>query len=200
MGTLAVERLVWHELGPVDLCIAAGDCVYLSGPSGAGKSLLLRALADLDPHQGRVALDGQAQEELPAPVWRRRVGLLPAESAWWEDAVGPHFQDGAVPWLRALGFDAAVLDWSVRRLSSGERQRLALARLLARRPAALLLDEPTANLDPASAARVEAAVARARDEDRVAVLWVGHDAGQGKRVAGRRLRLEDGRLAAGDPA
>ncbi len=68
---LDVRGLRRPGLGPVDLTLAAGECVALSGPSGAGKSLLLRAIADLDPSDGEVSLDGTAREAIPAPAWRR---------------------------------------------------------------------------------------------------------------------------------
>ncbi len=102
--------------------------------------------------------------------------------------------------LAALGFGPEVLDWEVARLSTGERQRLALLRLLGNAPQALLLDEPTAALDPASRARVEAVVADYRRKREAAVLWVSHDPAQIGRVADRHYRLEDGRLQPGEAA
>ena len=166
----------------------------LSGPSGAGKTRLLRAVADLDPHQGAVYLDGTACVALPPARWRRRVGLLPAESHWWEDRVGAHFPGTPVAGLEELGFGVEVLDWPVSRLSSGERQRLALLRLLALEPAVLLLDEPTANLDPANVQRMEALLADYRQRRQAALLWVTHDAAQAARMARRRLVLANGAL------
>jgi ABC-type iron transport system FetAB ATPase subunit len=181
-------------VGPCDLAVAAGECLCVSGPSGAGKTLLLRAIADLDPHEGEVSLNGESCNTMRAPLWRRRVGLLPAESAWWQDTVGPHFADGEPELLRELGFPPEVLGWQVRRLSTGERQRLALARLLANEPEVLLLDEPTASLDPENVKRVEDLIARYRRQHRAAVVWVSHDPEQIARVAGRELRLHDGSL------
>ena len=91
MSELQVTHIRPHERGPYSLHIAAGECVALRGPSGSGKSLLLRAIADLDPHEGEVTLDGVACEMIPAPEWRRQVALLPVESQWWLDEVGEHF-------------------------------------------------------------------------------------------------------------
>ena len=139
---LRVENLRIHEIGPVSFAAASGECLGVSGPSGSGKTLMLRAIADMESHGGYVYLDGREQAQMPAPEWRRAVALLPAESMWWFDTVGEHFsQAGSTPYGR-LGFDRQVFRWPVARLSSGERQRLALLRLLANRPRIVLLDEP----------------------------------------------------------
>lgn len=182
------------HLEPASFTLAAGECAGVSGPSGAGKTLLLRALADLDPHEGEVRLDGVPARRIPPPVWRRRVGLLAAESAWWGERVRDHFQGDPAAGLERLGLPAAALDWDVRRLSTGERQRLALLRLLENRPEVLLLDEPTANLDDAGRARVEALIRDYREAGGVAVVWVAHDTDQLARVATHRLRMDAGRL------
>lgn len=165
------------------------------GASGTGKTLLLRALADLDPLEGKVSLDSLVCAEMPAPEWRRKVGMLPAESAWWADTVAPHFpQSFSGAALAPYGFEPEALSWDVQRLSTGERQRLALARLLARTPDALLLDEPTGSLDPDNVERMERLLEQYREDRRAPVLWVSHDPDQAKRVATRHLTLRDGRL------
>lgn len=183
-----------HSVSITELEVAAGECVCLSGPSGAGKSLLLRAIADLDPHQGQVWLEGREARDFAPRDWRRLVGLLPAESQWWHESVGAHFNDVNEEQWRALGFSLDTQQWQVARCSTGERQRLALLRLLANRPRVLLLDEPTASLDPASVARVEALLAAYREERQAAVLWVSHDPSQIERIATRHLRLAAGNL------
>ncbi len=196
MAELRVSALRFLDWEPASFVVGSGECVGLAGESGSGKSLLLRAIVDLDSHQGEVSLGGEARSGMSAPEWRRRVGMLPAESRWWFDEVRPHFPAGVDEGLlEKLGLPGAeVLGWEVRRLSAGERQRLALARLLARRPEALLLDEPTANLDGRSAERVEEVVARYREQRSAPVLWVGHSAGQLRRVADRRMRMADRKL------
>ncbi len=196
MPLLQVVGVSSRTLAVSSLELEAGECVALSGPSGAGKSQLLRAIADLDPHQGEVLLEGQSAESFVPGEWRRQVGLLPAESQWWAERIGDHFAAPDEEALAALGFDAGVMQWQVARCSTGERQRLALLRLLGNRPRVLLLDEPTASLDPASVRRVEALVERYRREQQSAVLWVSHDPEQIQRVAGRHLLMHDGSLEA----
>jgi ABC-type bacteriocin/lantibiotic exporter with double-glycine peptidase domain len=191
---LEIIGLQVHTLKGIDLQIEPGRCVGLTGPSGSGKSLFLRALADLDPHEGRVRLDGVEAGQMPAHQWRRLVGLLPAESAWWHDSVGPHLGEAPAEWLNALGFDAAVLDWQISRLSSGERQRLALLRLLVLRPKVLLLDEPTANLDHANIERVEALLAEVRRSRPLMVVWVSHDLEQLRRNCDPVYRVDGNRI------
>lgn len=176
-------------IGPVSLGVEAGECLCLSGPSGTGKSLLLRAIADLDPHEGRVWLDGTACDAIAPAQWRCRVGLLPPDSSWWLPRAIDHFHDGQPLSLDSLGLAPGLLSEPVARLSSGERQRLALLRLLANTPRVLLLDEPTANLDPASTLRVEAVLDEYRKTNRAAVIWVSHDPAQIARVANRHLRI-----------
>jgi ABC-type iron transport system FetAB ATPase subunit len=198
MAELSVRGLRSRFGGPFSFDLHAGECVAIQGPSGAGKSVLLRMLADLDPHEGEVLLDGRAADAMPAPEWRSRVVYQAAEPAWWEATAGQHFRaaergfvDGA---LTALGLAPAVLDTEVERLSTGERQRLALVRSLAVQPAVLLLDEPTAALDPGAVARAEALL-RSRLGDGLALLIVTHSAEQAKRLAQRIFRLEQGKLA-----
>lgn len=182
-------------VGPVSLRVGAGECVTLSGPSGSGKTRLLRAIADLDPHEGEVRLDERPATRIAPALWRRQVQLLPADPLWWAETVGAHFTAFDAGAAAALGFAPDVAGWPVERLSSGERQRLALLRALDRGPRALLLDEPTANLDEDNIARVERLVEDYRRAHGVAVIWISHSAVQRARVARVHHRLEGGRLA-----
>lgn len=197
---LDVAGLRVGDVGPIDLWLDEGECLVMDGPSGAGKSRVLRAIADLDAHEGRIRCQGIAAEELRAPEWRRRVGMLAADSQWWRDQVADHFdQPPPAQQLEALDLAGKLLGQLVAKLSSGERQRFALLRLLANRPRVLLLDEPTANLDPDNVSRVEKLVAAYMAAEGAAVLWVSHDPAQAARVASRRVHLEAGRLSA-EPA
>ena len=198
MQGLKLEDFGWHTLDRVDLEVPQGQCVGLHGPSGSGKSLMLRAIADLIPHGGRVWLDGTSCDNVPGHQWRRWVGLLPAEAAWWFDSVGEHFGEVPGAWLQALGLGPEVFTWQVRRLSSGERQRLALLRLLANSPRVLLLDEPTANLDAENTLRVERLIDDYRRRHQPIVFWVSHDPAQLRRwcepifsIAANRLKIDE---------
>jgi putative ABC transport system ATP-binding protein len=192
---LQVRDLRTDILKPVSFSLATGECIAVKGPSGAGKTLLLRAIADLDPNQGLVSLEGRDRASIPGPEWRRLVGYVPADPGWWAETVGEHFGDwtAAAAVLTNLGFPEEAKSWPIPRLSTGERLRLGLVRALIIRPKVLLLDEPTAALDAASVAAVEALIATRRRAG-VAVLWVTHDAGQAKRIARRQVAVEAGRV------
>lgn len=194
MSLLVLDQLQTHHLSPIDLSLQASECVGIFGPSGGGKSLLLRAIADLDPHAGRLLLQGQDSEHWPAHEWRRQVALLTAESQWWYVTVADHFSQVHEQEWQLLGLERSVLRWPVERLSSGERQRLALLRLLQANPKVLLLDEPTANLDPRSAAAVEVLIHQRRSQQALGVIWVSHDPQQLMRVSQRQYQLDAGRL------
>lgn len=196
---LTVENLSRPGLGPLSFHIDGGECLALTGPSGAGKTMLLRALADLDLNEGKVVIGGRLRSDLPAPEWRRRLGYVPSETGWWADLVGDHFSTStqAAELLAQLGFAQPneVLDWPVARLSSGERQRLALARSLCSNADALLLDEPTSALDRDNAGLVEQLL-QIRLKAGTCILLVSHDLAQVARLAGRSIHIEDGRLVA----
>jgi len=169
--------------------VQSGECVYLSGPSGSGKTVLLRAVADLDPHQGMVELDGVSTNSMPAHDWRRKVALVPAETHWWSATVAGHMQAPDEELLAELGFEPGVLAWEVARLSSGEKQRLGFLRALQQNPEVLLLDEPTANLDSQYTAAIERYVAGLCERQGMAVIWVTHDSEQQQRIARRGWQI-----------
>ncbi|MEE4378264.1 MAG: ABC transporter ATP-binding protein [Candidatus Competibacteraceae bacterium] len=192
---LIVRELCRTGLSPVSFELSDGECVVIQGPSGSGKTLLLRAIADLDPNRGQISLQGQAREIHSGPAWRRRVVYVPAESGWWGTLVGEHFPvwEHAIPLVEALRLSAAAHDWPIQRLSTGERQRLALVRALLLQPEVLLLDEPTAALDAEATAAVEQLVTE-RLQNGTSVLWVSHDSQQAARLAKRGFFLNAGQF------
>lgn len=181
-------------IGPFDLSLRAGEIAVLRGASGSGKSLFLRAIADLDLNEAVVLLNTRSRSDFDAPDWRRQVAFVPAESGWWADKVSDHF--GATPnpreMLAALDLPDA-LNWQVSRLSTGEKQRLALVRSLQLSPQVLLLDEPTSALDEDNVAKVEALI-KAQAQNGCAVLLVSHELAQGARLGDVFYRLEAGRI------
>jgi ABC-type iron transport system FetAB ATPase subunit len=196
-GGLKVEGLQSALAGPFTLEVAQGEILAISGASGAGKSLFLRMVADLDPSVGEVSLDGVSRGSLAANAWRRRIPYVAAESGWWAQGVRENFPSGQLDRARALadrlGVGAEPFDGQVDRLSTGERQRLALVRAFILDSPALLLDEPTGPLDPVSVEKVEALLLERRAAGTVIVI-VSHDPAQGARLGARRMRMVDRKL------
>ena len=195
MSLLKLHQLKYQSCGPVDLVVESGECIGLSGESGSGKSLMLRAIADLDEHGGDVLLDDVNCTSVAAPQWRQKVALLPAESQWWFDTVGEHFNMTDTDLFQRLGFKPQVAGWQVSRLSSGEKQRLALIRMLGTSPKVLLLDEPTANLDRQNTATFEQIVADYIATHHACAIWVSHDREQLQRVSNRMYTIDKGQLS-----
>ncbi|MDB5482378.1 MAG: transporter related [Caulobacteraceae bacterium] len=196
-GGLRVEGLKSALAGPFTLEVARGAVLAISGASGAGKSLFLRMVADLDPNEGEVGLNGVSRASLPANQWRRRIPYVAAESGWWAQTVHDHFAPNQLDRARSLaerlGVGAAPFDGPVDRLSTGERQRLALVRAFILDPPGLLLDEPTGPLDPVSVQKVEVFL-QERLAAGTAIVLVSHDPAQGARLGARRMRMVDRKL------
>lgn len=185
-----VQNVTGPHLPSVSFSLSDGDILTVRGPSGVGKSQLLRALADLSEHAGRVALDGVDQTAIAPAQWRQRVVYVPAESGWWADIVADHFTDRpSDAWLSRLSLSATLLQASVERLSTGERQRLALLRALMLKPRVLLLDEPTANLDPRNTEATVQLVVDYVQAEGAAAVWVTHDASERGRLGAHVLQM-----------
>src|SRR5436309_5296472 len=120
---LHVRILRTGMLRPASFSLSAGEALGVRGPSGAGKTLLLRAVADLDPNEGLVSLDGCDRSTIAGPEWRRLVGYVPAEPGWWADTVGEHFREwaAAVAVIKDLGLPEEARAWPITPLSTGER-------------------------------------------------------------------------------
>jgi putative ABC transport system ATP-binding protein len=204
-------------LRQLDLEIAGGERIALAGPTGAGKTVLLRVLALLDPLDGgQILFDGSPIEPAGVPAYRCRVGYLHQAPALADDTVEANLRlpfslsahrrqsydrGRALDLLRRLGKDEGFLRRRRGELSGGEAQITALVRLLQLAPSILLLDEPTAALDPESAELARGLLREWQQADAGgrAYLWVTHDALLADVVAERYLRLEDGRLEQSRP-
>ena len=196
---LRIEQLQFLDNGPYSFDIKKKECVGLSGQSGIGKTQLLRAITDLIPHRGQLLLDGAGSSTFPAPVWRSKVTMIPAESFWWYERVGDHFplqqkKQSIVEQCESVGFADDVLGWQVGRLSTGEKQRLALIRGLCNTPVVLLLDEPCSALDEYHTKLIESLVLQYIQDNKSSVLWVSHDPDQLHRVADREFSLLKNKL------
>jgi putative ABC transport system ATP-binding protein len=185
------------------LTVDLGDGVtVVSGPSGAGKTTLLRLLVRMiDPSSGHITYQGVPLAGLPAPQLRRdvqmvgqRATLLTGHVADELRVAAPQLPDEQAERLLAdVGLDPAVfLPRDTGGLSAGQAHRVCLARSLALRPRVLLLDEPTAHLDPAATSAVEATVRRFAAGGG-SVILVSHDTAQITRLGGAALKVEDGR-------
>ncbi|WP_020573485.1 ABC transporter ATP-binding protein [Actinopolymorpha alba] len=209
-------RRAW-AIRDLDLTVDPGERVLLAGPSGAGKSTLLTALAGLlDPDQSGETAGSLAVDGVPPARIRERIGLVfqDPESqlvmARAGDDVAFGLENHAVPadqiWprveeaLRLTGFPYGP-DHPTGRLSGGEKQRLVLAGVVALRPSLLLLDEPTANLDPDGAALVRQAVGQIVAETGATLVVVDHRVDDWLPLIDRVMVLggEGGVLAEGDP-
>ena len=155
-------------------------------------------VADLDPNTGEVALDGTARQDLSPTDWRRRAPYVAAQSGWWRDRVAEHFAPDRLAAARELGarvgLAAELFDGPVLRLSTGEKQRLAIIRALVLDSPVLLLDEPTAPLDPDSTRQMET-ILKDRLKAGLTLIVVTHDQHQARRLGARHYRMRDRRMS-----
>jgi putative ABC transport system ATP-binding protein len=202
-----------HALRDIDVEIAAGEFVAVTGPSGCGKSTLLNLLGGLDrPTRGEIELAGQRVDGYSETRWalvrRREIGFvfqffnLIANLSVADNVELPGLLAGLSSreararrqeLLESLGI-AEHADAAPGHLSGGQQQRVAIARALINRPSVLLADEPTGNLDSASARDVMALLRAAHDERGQTIVLVTHDARVAAR-ADRVLAMRDGAVA-----
>ena len=191
--TLAGRRV----LDGVALSIPCSQVTSLLAPSGAGKSTLLRACVRLvEADAGSITLGGEDILALDARVLRRRVGFVAQSPAMLPGSVADNLRHGVDGLgddelheaLRAASLDPAFAGRTARELSGGERARVALARALTRGPRLLLLDEPTAALDDAAAARIGQTLRGLRDCG-LGICVATHDERFAETWADRRERL-----------
>jgi tungstate transport system ATP-binding protein len=207
LDAVSVQLGAQQALKGVSLRMAAGERVALVGANGSGKSSLLRTLHGLvPPTQGQVI---QAPGVRQAMLFQRphmlRLSALNnvALGVWLDRSLALNWraaQNLALQALQRVGLQASA-GQSARQLSGGQQQRLALARAWARQPDVLLLDEPTASLDPHAKREVEALMAdfASNQERALTLVWASHNLGQVKRLATRVVYLEFGRVMADLP-
>jgi cell division transport system ATP-binding protein len=201
-----------EALKDVSFALEAGELVFLTGRSGAGKSTVLKLIPAIErPSTGSVVVNGQNVSALKRgalPYLRRNIGLvfqdqkLLYDRSAYENVMLPLAFSGHAPKEAARRARAALDKVGLLarersnpiQLSGGEQQRLAIARAVVNRPALLIADEPTANLDAESAARI-LDIFVAFNQVGVTVLIATHDQGLVERYGKRVLRLEAGRIA-----
>jgi molybdate transport system ATP-binding protein len=185
----------------------------LFGPSGAGKTTVVNMIAGLlRPDRGRIALDDEVMFDnaagIDVPAWRRRIGYVFQEGRLFPHLSVKHNLDYG-RWMGGHAADPAAFSHAVElldighlldrrpgKLSGGERQRVAVGRALLMRPRLLLLDEPLASLDEARKQDILPYLERLRDEAKVPMIYVSHDAAEVRRIASRVVRLDAGRVVA----
>jgi molybdate transport system ATP-binding protein len=200
----------------VDLALPAHGITVLFGASGCGKTTLLRCVAGLErPSQARIRVAGElwhdAAQQFFLPPWRRPLGYVFQESSLFDHLdVRRNLEYGvrrAGSGRPPAGLDAAIellgigalLERRTHQLSGGERQRVAIARALAMQPSLLLLDEPLASLDQARRQDILPWLERLRDDVRIPMLYVTHDADEVARLADTLVVLDAGRVSAAGP-
>jgi tungstate transport system ATP-binding protein len=192
-----------RALERVNLSIHSGERVALVGANGCGKSTLLRLLHGLaTPTAGQVqraAVEQQAMLFQKPHLMRMSVQGNIALGLWLRGTPWGEAKQLALTALARVGL-TELAGRNARRLSGGQQQRVALARAWALQPKVLLLDEPTASLDPHAKREVEALIEEfASQPDEVTLVFASHNLGQVKRMASRVIYLEHGRLLADLP-
>ena len=205
----AVGLAIPGRLEDTSLSLRSGEVACLIGPNGSGKTSLLHALAGIAPARGSVLIAGEDPARLHPDRRQRLLSFLPASrDVKWpvigRDLIGlglPAALDRSLVDGLVAELDLAhLLDRRVDRLSTGERSRILIARALAAAPRLLLLDEPTANLDPLWQLRLMDYLRKTARREQGSVLLAVHDLETARHFADRLIVMDRGRLAAdGDP-
>lgn len=188
----------------VTASIPEREIFTIIGPSGAGKSSFLRTLNRLyEISGGEILLDGVSIREIDPKELRRRVGMVFQIPLAFEGTVednlmiGPQLHSLEIPDLRELmemvGLPSSFLKRRASDLSVGEQQRMCIARAIANRPEVLLMDEPTASLDPSSVRVMEDLILELKNTGSLTLVVVTHDIGQAKRIGDWTMLMREGR-------
>jgi iron complex transport system ATP-binding protein len=195
-------------LRDLEFQIEPGEWIFVIGPNGSGKTTLLDALTGWIPHRGSLRFQGQPLPHIPRLEFARSVAVLRCQEApVFGFSVGEFVESGAFPQgphgARAIARESleqvGALDWLDRpltSLSSGEFQRIALARVLAQQTPVLLLDEPTSHLDPGHHAACFELLAQLRAQTPKTILCICHDLSAAAQYGDRLLLLSRGRIVA----
>jgi len=201
-------------LDGISLNIQSGEFLALLGPSGSGKTSLLRLFNGLDsPTAGTLDYHGKRIEGWDIGLLRQQVGMVFQEPVVvagsvrdnliichrWEKSIKPVSDLDLLATLDKVGLQSIDLQMDARSLSGGEKQRLALARVLLNQPQVLLLDEPTASLDHNLAHRIIRRVAELHREMNLTCIMVSHDPTLVRRFAERVVFLHEGQIAEDGP-
>ncbi|MCZ9311962.1 MAG: ABC transporter ATP-binding protein [Methanocorpusculum sp.] len=197
-----------RALDEVSLSVFRGEILAVIGPSGAGKSTLMRICDMLEePSSGEVTLFGMPVMKKTRKILRERVGILFQKTVLFDRSVADNVGIGlryrgcsrddingrVAECLKSLGMEEYGCR-SARTLSGGEGQRIAFARVLLTGPDLLLLDEPTANLDPLATKMLEDMIRTENAQHNTTIILNTHDQSQGMRLADRIAVLMDGRI------
>lgn len=206
---LSVDRRGVPVLGDLSLTVDSGELVAVLGPSGAGKTTLLRAICGLQRCRGTVLIDGRDVSELPPH--RRNCAIMLDDDGLFSHltvrdniAYAVHASRGDVTVSDQV--EAALLTVNIdhlagrlpHQMSMGERQRVALARILVRRPRVLLFDEPLAHVDATARACLCQELVRVHRRMDCATIYVTHDVGEALSIADRVVYLADGQIVQDD--
>lgn len=191
-------------LNNINLTVKKGEIITLVGPSGSGKTTLLRCINRLiEPDQGIILFNNQNIKNLSPTKLRRQVTLVPQENIMFPGTVYDNIAYGLRiqgktdnnlihKSLQDAGLPTTFLRKNASRLSGGEKKRVSLARALVLQPQVLLLDEPTAGVDPKNVQTVEKHIINFSKQRQLTVLWVTHDITQAQRVSDRIANLKQG--------
>ncbi len=198
------SRLDRVVLDRIDLDIPIQKITAIVGPSGSGKTSLLRLLNRLDePDSGTITIQDRSIRDIPIRSLRQRVGFMSQTAVMFPGTVSDNLSIAAAlakqpadinTSLQDVGLDSTFAQRTATELSGGEQQRVSLARTLATAPDALLLDEPTASLDPEAAKRLLSTVQRLCEIRKMTIVMVTHRLSEARAISNWTVMLDGGQV------